>query len=36
MELKAKGFSTEKAIPEKLGIPKSTIGFDLRAVKRRI
>jgi hypothetical protein len=33
MELRAKGFK-ERQISEKLGIPKSTIGVDIRACKR--
>jgi hypothetical protein len=33
VELKAKGLG-ERQIAEKLGIPRSTIGFDIRACKR--
>jgi hypothetical protein len=33
MELRSKGFK-ERQISEKLGIPRSTIGVDIRAVKR--
>jgi hypothetical protein len=33
MELKAKGFS-ERQMSAKLGIPRSTLNFDLRAMKR--